>query len=236
MPVKVVTKHCLPNDRMHMLSGSFRVGSLSEYWKQEHREGRLSDYLEGKGTHVVEDQIFGSDIIMPQRGIYITGLLSIGNGQGNLAIESAVDLHIFCSSIGEYRADRHLAILENEPEPGNRPTAFLTLDVEALAYAMTMLSAELGIAQSAKHKEVRYGDRNKVVAARDIEGTFNKDFKADVWELGYTKPPKHEHEEEYRFALEPQGAAHPLLTRDYPKKIQELFRQAIVDEGQDGAR
>lgn len=232
----ILTKHCEPEVREYMLSGSFRIGSHVGYSKAE-SNGALNDDSEGLGA----TRVPGSTGRISGRFAYGTFANCDFGGPGEIAMhfEERVNSCVFCASSGTYSFRRHALILEGVPEAGYLPndkyTAFLSLDAGKLLSALNMATDELfGVRTTWIADEVHYEDRIRLLDPGQLINYSAEEMNKRIAHQAFTKPTRFECEEEYRFVmLRNVGARIPeaFLTSSLSKQVQQAFVEAIVDEG-----
>lgn len=236
---KLLTKHCEPEVRQFLLSGSIKIGTLREFRNTETGTGAFSDEGEGISSTQITGDVHNATF--QAGGNFFVNCSFVGNRGSAIKSQLTIEANAFCASIGPYSAERHRRLSAESANYKGNPkwTAHVVYNTDRLISAFQSLRNEISHQCLFIYGSIEYRARNRTGTQREIAKLFDgtTEFIHSV-DAVFIKPELFAVEEEFRLGLIPKLSTHQcstIWTRDFPK-IMGAFRDAIEEEGSAGPR
>ncbi|PTW62769.1 hypothetical protein C8N35_101817 [Breoghania corrubedonensis] len=231
----LITKYCTPDARQHILSGNFKIGSLSEYRSSEAGGGLMADRGEGMG----EIGLAGNSLIRSGRfGSFNFSNVGLSGDRPFFTQGFSIDAHVYCTSVGGYNRDTHMNIRNGTRSYCANPNykSFIVLDLDYLIKAFEEIKYSMNKDDTNIYNgEVRYCSREKVIRSENSNvNSSGNDVEMHMKDIIFIKQDIFQVENEYRisiFSINNDKLLKSVYTRDMSEYIQKLFVRSIVDKG-----
>lgn len=227
----IVTKYCSRIACEAMAKGEFRIGTLSGFAGTEGDGGLFDDLNEGKGAFQVGNEDASGETFSLM-GIHFSNNSFAGPGVA-IHVELTTDANAFCLAKGWYDEQVHSFIRDGRAEYRANPeyTSYIEFDLERLFVAIRQTAASLwGNDQGVLCKPVSYGVREKLLSKKELSaGVTNEMTQKQLIEICFTKPPRFEGEQEFRFLILHNGDVARIETSNMEPQIRRLFADSILN-------
>lgn len=221
-------------------SGSFKVGTLSEYRSSEANVARMSDHFEGihelsigeASGHIVDAEI-------PGLGRFEN--VSWDSCRSFAVERTVVNEYVFCGSLGAYDKKHHSTMRygNGTDYPGNSDlTHFVEIDLPSFIRGIELWSRKCLLANSETevrvyHERVQYSERNSHASVELAASLPHSMRTADArYRATFIKPQIFSEEKEIRIILEVRTNGRPPekdASALYPKSFG--LKRAITRSG-----
>lgn len=229
---RLVTKHCTPEVREWMLEGRFKIGHHADYGGgttsiNNDRDGVGGIALLGNVKNITWTDPFS-------RNKFVVG--SITGSKVAVAVDTSVNLNMFCCSSGAYQHKRHKKLRMGVGQYVGDPSlsAHIVLDVAKLHYAFGKTMNALFGGAAFLVGPVSYDGRSHALTSQSaFANLVEADINAATIRSAFGKPSHYAIEDEVRWIFAPANRAPiaNIFTKDLSPTIQSLYRDAIYNRG-----